>query len=251
MLSKFYNRENESGFTLIELLVVILIIGILAAIAVPMFLNQRKIANEATVKSDLQNAAKTMETEYIKNKTYPNSLPPAVKTSNEVALTVKPASSGAAAPSSPIIATVALTASGGQVIKPTWRINGAIWERNRLHKDAGDFSNATYYTIKCSDGSSSSLSSGGVWNGPYGFDSWVPTTSCWGGATITGMTIKSKVSYGENTTSWGPEITYEVPFPSAATNDTGAFCIEGVHSGETGNVWKYDSRNGGLVKGSC
>ncbi len=50
-----------------ELLVVILIIGILAAIAVPAFLNQRKSAAEASVKTDLKNAATTMETEMVKN----------------------------------------------------------------------------------------------------------------------------------------------------------------------------------------
>jgi type IV pilus assembly protein PilA len=55
-------EEHEGGFTLIELLVVIIIIGILAAIAIPVFLNQRQKGYDAGIKADLRNAATAEET---------------------------------------------------------------------------------------------------------------------------------------------------------------------------------------------
>jgi prepilin-type N-terminal cleavage/methylation domain-containing protein len=63
-------RAANKGFTLIELLIVVVIIGVLAALAIPKFSNTKGKAVVATLRSDLRNLASAQEAYWVENRTY-------------------------------------------------------------------------------------------------------------------------------------------------------------------------------------
>jgi type IV pilus assembly protein PilA len=65
-------EEKESGFTLIELLVVMIIIGILAAIAIPVFLSQRAKSQDSAAKADVSTIGKEIATYYVDGNVAPS-----------------------------------------------------------------------------------------------------------------------------------------------------------------------------------
>jgi prepilin-type N-terminal cleavage/methylation domain-containing protein len=119
--------EREGGFTLIELLVVIIIIGILAAIAIPVFLNQRKKGYEASMKSDLRTVANEMETYFTDAQLYPAAL-----TGSTGTVTVGTGGNQVSLSSGNILAVSASGPNGFCLNATSSKVSGKTWYYNSI-----------------------------------------------------------------------------------------------------------------------
>jgi type IV pilus assembly protein PilA len=79
-INRLRTRNGDEGFTLIELLVVVVIIGVLVAIAVPVYLNYRKGAADKSAQSDVRGAISAVEQSYAENA---NVLPDSISNSTD------------------------------------------------------------------------------------------------------------------------------------------------------------------------
>ena len=88
IITRLRAKKNDEGFTLIELLVVVVIIGVLVAIAVPVYLNYRQGAADKSAQSDVRGAVSAVEQYYTNNgNAYPADVAATTGTAGKVTLT--------------------------------------------------------------------------------------------------------------------------------------------------------------------
>ena len=88
IINRLRTKKQDEGFTLIELLVVVVIIGVLVAIAVPVYLNYRQGAADKSAQSDVRGAVSAVEQFYTNNSNkYPTDIAATTGTDGKVTLT--------------------------------------------------------------------------------------------------------------------------------------------------------------------
>ena len=157
MLLKLRQRmaSEESGFTLVELLVVMLIIGLLAAIAIPAFFNQRNKAYDANAKEQARTAETAMETYATDN----GGVYTGVTTGALV--TIENSLSDTVSTTRPYLTTAAAAGAGANAGKG-WTLTLTSPKTSNTFTIARDAA-TSQLTFTCTNGGTAGCPTGGVW----------------------------------------------------------------------------------------
>lgn len=284
-------EKDEAGFTLIELLVVILIIGVLTAIAVPAFLNQRAEATEASVKADVKNAGTILGGQ----KKFTGSLPAGTKTSPGVTLVAMRKSDR----NNQVTSSQFVDGSD-----PGWQtfMNGASASTQLFTNVSDGYKNMNYRRVTATAGTGTTGQyvgfnlpevaqdgdeySVGVamrhsytgcrtinieFKGATGFEGGIDHTSAcfqageWkyfeytgqiNGNNVTRVVMSlyaNNVGIGQTFDATGAVIVKGNTIDSAAALDATGYdyCVQGYHEANPTNIWSYSNVDGGLRNKRC